>query len=149
MSGGIGQTFGNQLLALIFNATTIAGANLAQNAGSPVTNLYLSLHTADPGASGGQNTNEAAYPSYGRVAVVRTSGGWTVSGTTVSLAANQSFPTSTGSPSETETYFGVGTNPTAGQAGYLLGRGPLSSSIVVNAANITPQLTTATQITIA
>ena len=147
MSGGIGQTFGNQLLALIFNATTIAGANLAQNAGSPVTNLYLSLHTADPGASGGQNTNEAAYPSYGRVAVVRTSGGWTVSGTTVSLAANQSFPTSTGSPSETETYFGVGTASSG--AGYLLGRGPLSSSIVVNAANITPQLTTATQITIA
>ena len=40
------STFDNDLLKLIFNATAIA--NIADNAGSsPLTNLYLSLHTAD------------------------------------------------------------------------------------------------------
>ncbi len=43
-----GNTFENDLLKLIFNATAIA--NIADNAGSsPLTNLYVSLHTADPG----------------------------------------------------------------------------------------------------
>ena len=38
----------NNLLKLIFNA--VAWANMADNAAaSPLTNLYLSLHTADPG----------------------------------------------------------------------------------------------------
>jgi hypothetical protein len=43
-----GNTFENDLLKLIFNATAIA--NLADNASSsPFTNLYVSLHTSDPG----------------------------------------------------------------------------------------------------
>src|SRR5262245_35265390 len=58
MAGGKANTFDNDLLKLIFNATPIA--NIADNAAtSPLTNLYLSLHTADPGAGGNQTTNEA------------------------------------------------------------------------------------------
>ena len=144
MSGGKGTTFDNQLLALIFNATAISSPSLAQNEGtSPLTNLYVALHTASPGASGSQTTNEAAYTSYARVAVARTNVGWTVSGASVSPAATISFPTATGG-SETETYFSVGSASSG--AGQLLYWGPLSSNIVVT-NGVTPQLTTSTAIT--
>ena len=80
----------NGLVELIFNATAIA--NIADNAAtSPFTNLYVSLHTSSPGAGGSQTTNEAAYTSYARVAVARTSGGWTVTGSSVVPAATVSF----------------------------------------------------------
>ena len=70
-----GDTFENDLLKLIFNATAIA--NLADNAAtSPLTNLSVALHTADPGEGGTQATNETAYTGYARVSVARTSGGW-------------------------------------------------------------------------
>src|ERR1700680_2784658 len=103
---GKGATFENSLLKLIFNASAIA--NIADNAASsPLTYLYVSLHTADPGPSGNQTTSEATYTSYVRVAVARTSSGWTVSGNSVSPNATITFPTATGG-SETETYAAIG-----------------------------------------
>lgn len=90
-----GNTFENDLLKLIFNATAIA--NIADNAAtSPLTNLYVSLHTADPGEAGDQTTNEAAYTSYARVAVARTSGGWTITDNSVSPNSDITFPEATG-----------------------------------------------------
>lgn len=81
------DTFESDWLKLIFNATPIA--NLADNAASsPLTNLYLALHTADPGETGTEVTNETTYTNYVRVAVARTTGGWTVSGTAPTQAAN-------------------------------------------------------------
>lgn len=139
-----GSTFENDLIKLIFNAVAIA--NLADNAASsPLTNLYLSLHTADP-AAGSQTTNEAAYPSYARVAVARTAGGWSISGNVATLVATASFPAATGSPSETETYAAIG-YLTSG-AGKIIATGALSSPIVVNAAGIVPQLTSSTTFTL-
>jgi hypothetical protein len=68
----------NSILNLIFRAE--AWANIADNAASsPLTNLYVSLHTADPGETGNQSTSEIAYTSYARVAVARSSSGWTSS----------------------------------------------------------------------
>ena len=82
---GKGATFSNDLLKLTFNATAIA--NIADNAaGSPLTNLYVALHTADPTAAGTQSSSEIAYTGYARVAVARTTGGWTVTGTTPTVA---------------------------------------------------------------
>lgn len=102
-----GNTYENDLLKLIFNATAIA--NLADNAASaPITNLYASLHTADPGEAGSQTTSETSYTSYARVAVARTTGGWTVTNNSVSPVATISFPACTGS-SATITHFGIGT----------------------------------------
>ena len=50
-----GDTFESDLLKLIFNATAIA--NIADNAASsPLTNLFVPLHTADPGEAGSQTT---------------------------------------------------------------------------------------------
>jgi hypothetical protein len=142
MAGGKASTFENDLLKLIFQATGIA--NIADNAASsPLTNLYVSLHTADPGTGGNQTTNEAAYTSYARVAVARTSGGWSVSGNTVDPVAAIVFPTATGG-SETETWAAVGTL-TSG-TGKILYRGPISPTIAVS-NGVTPQLTTTSAIT--
>lgn len=134
--------FCTQLLALLLNATAIA--NVADNAASsPLTNVYLSLHTSSPGAAGDQTTNEAAYTSYARVAVARTSGGWTVASGTATLVAAQNFPTATGG-SETETFFAVGKLVSgAGEVYYF---GPLSPTIAVS-NGVTPQLTTGTTVT--
>ncbi len=136
-----GSTFDNDLLKLIFNGTAIA--NLADNASSsPITNIYISLHTASPTASGNQSSNEATYTSYARVAVARTSGGWTVTGGSVSPVSTISFPAATGG-SETITYIGIGTASSG--TGKLLYWGSISPTIAV-ANGVTPQLTTATTI---
>ena len=130
------------LLALLLNATPIA--NVADNAASgPLTNLYLALHTASPGAGGTQATNEAAYTSYARVAIARNSGGFTVASGTATLTAAANFPTATGG-AETETYFSLG-EATSG-AGEIFYFGPLSPTIAVS-NGVTPQLTTGTTIT--
>lgn len=129
-----GNTFENDLLLLIFNATAIA--NIADNAGSsPLTSLYVSLHTADPGEAGNQTTNEAAYTSYARVAVARSGSGWTVSGNTVTNAALIQFPQCTGG-SETITHFAIGT--ASSSTGKVLYKGALSSSLAVS-SGIQPQ----------
>lgn len=144
MAGGFGTTFANDLQKLIFQATAIA--NIADNAASsPATNLYCSLHTASP-SGGSQTTSEAAYPSYARVAVARTSGGFGVSGAIASLVALTSFPASTGSPSETHTHFCYGTASSG--TGKQLFWGTITPNITMNAAGITPQLTTSTTVTL-
>jgi hypothetical protein len=142
MAGGKASTFDSDLLKLIFQAMGIP--NIADNAASaPLTNLYVSLHTADPGAPGNQTTSEAAYTGYARVAVARSTGGWIVTGNSVSPAATIIFPAATGG-SETETVFAVGTALTGG--GKILYRGPITAPILVT-PGITPELTTATAIT--
>jgi hypothetical protein len=129
-----GNVWENDLQKLIFNATAIA--NIADNASSsPITNLYVSLHTADPGEAGDQTTSEATYTSYARVAVARTSGGWTVTNNSVTNAATISFPAATGG-TNTITHFGIGTASSA--AGKLLYKGALTSSLAVS-SGITPQ----------
>lgn len=136
------NAFENDLLELIFNGVAIA--NLADNAASsPLTNLYVSLHTADPGEAGDQSTNETTYTSYARVAVARTSGGWTVTGNSVSPVANIDFPAATGG-SGTITFFGVGSASSG--AGVLYYSGTVTPNISVT-AGVTPRLTTASTIT--
>lgn len=137
-----GNTFENDWLKLIFNATAIA--SIADNAAfSPLTNLYVSLHTADPGETGDQTTNEAAYTSYARVAVARTSGGWTVTANSVSPAADVLFPEGTGG-SGTATHFGVGT--AASGAGKLLYKGTLTPNVALG-NGVAPKVKTGTTIT--
>lgn len=123
-----GDTFENDLLKLIFNATAIA--NIADNAASgPLTQLFCSLHTADPGESGSQTTSEAAYTGYARIAVNRNSGGFTVTGNSVSPAAEVTFGECTASPGAALTHGAIGT-ATSG-AGKILYSGALSTSITV------------------
>lgn len=138
------DVFENDFLKLIFQAVAIA--NIADNAAtSPITNLYLSLHTADPtdAAASGQSTNETTYTGYARVAVVRSAVGWTVTGSVVSPAANVSFGQCTAGTA-TITHVGIGTASTGN--GKLLFAGALTPSIAV-APGVVPQLTTASTIT--
>jgi hypothetical protein len=140
MATGKGNTYINDYLKLILNATAIA--NIADNAASsPLTNLYLNLCTANPAATGDQTTSEAAYTSYARVAVARSTSGFTASSAQSSvLVATASFPAATGG-SETETYATLGTASSG--TGKLLYFGAVSPSLAV-ANGVTPQLTTAT-----
>lgn len=143
MAGEKSATFSNQMLALIFNGTTIA--NIAINATSgPLTNLYMAMHTADPGASGTQSTNEVAYTGYARVAVARTAGGWTVSGQAVTPVANIMFPNPTGSPTAVATWVSVGV-ASSGATTFLYAV-PISPSITVT-AGIPPSFTMASAFT--
>lgn len=136
-----GNTFENDFLQLIFKATAIA--NIADNAAtSPLTNLFVALHTADPGEAGDQNTTETAYTSYARVAVAR-GAGWTVTANSVSPAANIDFPQCTGGTS-TITHFSVGT--AASGAGKILYKGTVTPNISVS-NGVIPRLSTATAIT--
>jgi hypothetical protein len=130
-----GDTFENDLLKLIFNATAIA--NIADNAASsPLTNLYVAGHTADPGEAGSQTTSEIAYTSYARVAVARTSGGWTVTGSSVSPVANIDLPEATGG-SGTITHWSVGTASSG--AGKVLYKGTVTPNIAVS-TGVTPRV---------
>ena len=132
----------NSLLLLLFNATAIA--NVADNAASsPLANLYVSLHTGDPGETGDQTTNECAYTSYARVAVARSGSGWTVTNNSVSPAANIDFPAATGG-TETATHFGVGSASSG--AGVLYYKGTVTPNISIS-SGVTPRLTTASAIT--
>lgn len=126
------------LITLVFNNTNFANVGDATGlrGSSTAGSFYLSLHTADPGEAGDQTTSEAAYTSYARVAVARTSGGFTISGNAVSLAANADFPAGTGG-SGTATYFGIGTASTG--AGVLLYSGTITPNIVMG-NGITPRI---------
>jgi len=136
-----GDTFENDWLKLIFNATAIA--DLAENdTSSPATTLTVALHTADPGEGGNQTTNETAYTGYARVAVARTTGGWTVTGASVSPVANIDFPECTASPGAAITHFSVGT----GVANKLLYSGTVTPNITM-AIGVIPRLKTTSTVT--
>lgn len=136
------NAFETDLLELFFNATALT--NLARDSATPDT-LYVSLHTGDPGDAGTQATSETAYTGYARVNVVRTAGAWSVASGSVSPVANIDFGECTASPGAAITYFGVGTNATAGQAGYLMYSGTVSPSITM-AVGVIPRLKTTSSI---
>lgn len=137
-------TFSNDLLKLIFNGTPIA--NLADNAASsPLTVLYLSLHTADPGAGGNQATNELSYTGYARVAITRNGTGWTVTNNSVSPTSPILFPEKTGGTGGTATHVVVGTASTG--TGKLLYSGALNPAIPATADGTVPQIKTTSVIT--
>ena len=123
-----GNSFENETLALVFNATAIA--DLAENdSSSPATVLEVSLHTADPGEGGAQNTSEATYTDYARVAVTRGVGGWTVAVNEASNAVAVTFPACSGG-TNTITHVGVGLAHSG--AGKLLYYGELGTPLAVS-----------------
>ncbi len=125
------DTWEQDLLKLLFNniaATLIGDGGGLQPSGSPGS-FFVSLHTANPGEAGDQETNEATYASYVRVAVVRSAAGWTVTGSSVKNTALVQWPKATGG-SQTLTHFGVGTG--ASGAGKLLYKGLLGTAIAVS-----------------
>jgi len=142
MATGKSTSACNAILALLLNATN--WANIADNTVTgPLLNLFLALSTGTLSNASAQNTTEAAYTSYNRVAVARTTAGFSApSGSSSSLVATASFPAATGG-SETETYASLGSN--ASGAGNVYYWGIITPSLVVS-LGVTPQLTTASTV---
>jgi hypothetical protein len=136
------DTWENDLLKLVFNnvGTSLIGDATGLLPSGTTGSLYLSLHTADPGETGTQATNETAYTGYARLAVARSSAGFTVSGNSVNLTANGDFGQCTASPGGNLTHFGVGTSSSG--AGKLLYSGTLTPNIIMN-VGVQPRITTA------
>ena len=124
------------LLSLLFenadwaNIGDASGLQGSATAGS----FYIALFTADPTDAGTQ-TSEANYTSYARVAVARSSAGWTVSGDTCDNDAVISFPECTGG-SSTVTHLGI---MDASTSGNMIVHGSLTSSLAIS-SGITPQI---------
>lgn len=134
------NAYENALVAYIFNNTT--------NAIFPTTGtqaMALCLHTADPGETGDTGTSEAGYTGYARVAVERSSSGWTVSGSSAKLAATATFPQCSGATTALITHFSIGTSTVLGTTALSLYYGAVSPNISVS-NGVTPRLTTNTAV---
>lgn len=129
--------FENANWANIGDATGLRGSTTAGS-------WHVSLHTADPGEAGNQTTSEISYTGYARVAVARSTAGWTVSGASVTPDAAITFGAMTGGAGGTVTHFGIGTDLSG--TGNLIFKGTVTPNIVVT-TGVTPQLTTATSVT--
>lgn len=140
------STFDSDLLKLIFNNTTIATIGDATGIVGSTTagSLFFSLHTADATSAGNQTSSEISYTGYARVAVARSTGGFTVTGNSVSPVSTISFGQMTAGTGGTAGFFVCGA-ATSG-TGKILYSGTISPTISV-ANGVTPQLTTSTAIT--
>jgi hypothetical protein len=144
---GKSATYEAAVLNLLLNGIGISG--IADNtATSPLTNLYVALHTADPTVTGTQATSEISYTGYARVAVARnsTTPAWTITGSGPAVAhpnAAINWPVSTGGTGGTATFFSIG--GTASGAGEIFYSGPISPGITV-ASGVAPELTTASTV---
>lgn len=137
------NVFENDLLSLIFNGTAISG--LADNAASsPLTNLFIALHTSDPGEAGNQSTGEISYTGYSRVSVARTSGGWTITTNSVSPVAAIEFGEMTGGTGGTATHASIGTASSG--SGKILYSGALTPTVAV-ATGVIPRIKNTSTIT--
>lgn len=122
------------LLGLVFQAAGID--NLAENASSsPLTNLFVALHSADPGEAGTQDTNELSYTGYHRMTTSRSSNGsWTVSGNTASNSVTFTWSQCTDGTG-VASHFSVGTSFSG--AGRILYAGALTAALTIS-KGITP-----------
>jgi hypothetical protein len=139
MASAMGNTAESDLLKLLFQNT--AWANLGSAGGlqpsSAAGSFFIGLSTGTLTGASTQTTTEAAYTSYARVAVARSSAGWTITGSAPTISENAAavtFPAATGG-SETETYAVIGRD-TSG-AGEVIFWGALTSSLAVS-NGITP-----------
>ena len=98
------------------------------------TDLWIALHTADPGEAGSAITSEATYGGYARVVLTRATD-FTVSGNQVSNANLEQFAQCS-SGSNTITYASI--VDTASGAGMIIVRAALNTSIPVS-TGIQPQ----------
>lgn len=130
------NAFEDKILSLVFenaNAANIGDATGLR--GSTTAGVfYISLHTANPNETGTQTTSEAAYGSYARQSVARSTAGWTVTSGVADNDAAITFPAAT-SGSETETHFGIGSDVSG--VGNLNIWGALTAGLAVS-AGITP-----------
>lgn len=112
----------NANIADIGDATGLRGSTVAGD-------YWIVLHTADPGEAGTATTSEAAYGSYARFQIGRSSSNWTTVAGTTDNDNVISFPQAT-SGSETITHFSVTVASTG--ATKIVVRGALSTPLAVS-----------------
>jgi hypothetical protein len=134
------NTFEALVVGWFFNNSTSV---LCSTPGT-ATGYSLQLHTGDPGEAGDLTTNEADYTNYARMAVERTSTGWTVSGTTAKLTSTITFP-QCGGGSNLITHFSIGGSTVAASTGPCYYYGTVTPNITVT-NGVTPRLTTNTAV---
>jgi hypothetical protein len=118
-------TFNNTNWANLGDATGLRGSTTAGS-------FYIGLSTGTLTETSTQTTTEATFTNYARVAVARSAGGWTISGTAPTQAANTAavtYPTC-GASGNTVTDFCIGRD--AAGAGEILWYGALTSSLIIN-----------------
>lgn len=134
---GFGNSMADSVAALLLHGTPIA--DLADNdQTSPLTSLYIALHTADP-ENGNQGTSEVAYTGYARLQVDRDSDQWTLAGDGsggFENAVENAFPECSDGAS-TVTHFSIGT--LASGAGVILFAGEVNTPLDLSAGVITPR----------
>ena len=113
-----------------FIKAVFAGTDPSWRATAGQANLYLALHSSDPGEAGIQTTNEVVYTGYGRVPVVRSGSGWTVSGDHASNTALAQFPVCAGG-SVVATHVSIGLGDT-GAGGQILYSGALNDPLAIS-----------------
>lgn len=130
------NVFENGLLSLIFENANYANVGDATGlrGSSTAGSFYISVHTASPGETGTQTTSESAYTSYARVAVARSTAGWSVTSGVCDNDSAITFPACTGGTS-TLTDFGIGSDSSG--TGNLFMYGALTASLAVS-SGITP-----------
>ena len=118
------------LVLLLFNNTNWAniGDATGLRGSSTAGVFYLTLHSADPGETGTQSTNEVAYTGYARPSVARSGAGWTCAVDTASNAGAVTWGSCTAGTA-TATHFGIGTASSG--AGHLVASGPLVEALAV------------------
>lgn len=124
-------------LRVEFENVTPVWENVGGTYAFGLANWYISLHTADPFAVSEvntQNTSEASFAGYARVAVARSGAQWTPNSSDPAnpFTSNTNgivFGKNTSGASVTITHIGIGTD--AAGAGYLTRRIPLDSSVVI------------------
>ena len=107
----ISQSFATQLLKMIVAGQAIPGFS-AVAANGNVAQLYVGMHTSDPGANGTQETAECNYTGYTRVAIPRNSLSWNFAADkpSASPAARIEFPEMRGGNQQEATYLSFGTS---------------------------------------
>ena len=95
MAGSKKDTFETGILDLIFKNANLAviGDATGLRGSTAAGNFYIALYTVAPtDSTQGTEVTAAGWNSYARVAVARTSGGWTTSANNASNTAAVTFP---------------------------------------------------------
>lgn len=124
---GFGMTFMKSVNEAVFRGGSLP----------TLTTLYISLHTASPGADG-QTANEVSGGSYARVAVTSNTTNWgaatTADPSVIANATAFTFPTATASWG-TVTHFGVWNNSTLTAAANFVAAAALTASQAIASTN--------------
>lgn len=129
------NAFENKVLSLYLENANAAdiGDSTGLRGSTTAGSVYVSLHTADPAETGDQTTSESAYTNYARVAVARSSAGWTVASGVGDNDSAITFP-ACGVTGSTVTHCGLGSASSGAGSRDLNGTASLAVSV-----GITPQ----------